>query len=403
MLTAIKYRCYPNETQTRRLAQTFGNQRFVWNQMLAVQKARLDAGQKLLSKYDMMGLIPGLVSEHPWLGLSKVDALRCAAEALDAGIQKWRKKQGRFPRFKKKGHEGSVATVQPGKAKEGKVFFSRLLQLRIAEHETLVGDLKRLTISQTPSGRYYASCLYETSEQEPALLDAKGIIGVDDGLESLVTLSTGRKIKHGKHLKRNQANLKRQQRSLARKQKGSRRREKQRVRVAKVHEKIKNARLFETHLITKNLVNKAMRESQAIAYQKSSLAGAMRNHCLARAFSDAGLGEMRRQLEYKCARSGVSLFVIEQWTPTSKVCAVCGHKLESLPLSVRKWKCPACGILHDRDVNAAQLISQLPGEARKVMPVDGSPSMPMALASAQGRRTKREGQEHAHKRVEARK
>jgi putative transposase len=403
MLTSIKYRCYPNETQGKRLAQMFGNQRYAWNQLLAAQKARLDSGENLLSKYDMQALIPVLVAQNPWLGLSKVDSLRCAAEALDAGIQKWRKKQGRFPRFKKKGHEGSVTTVQPGKGIDGHVFFSRSLQLRVVEHNTVEGKLKRLTISQTASGQYFASCLYETGTPEPVLLDSQGIIGIDDGLETFITLSTGRKIKHGKHLKRHQVNLKRQQRMLARKQKGSHRREKQRVRVAKVHEKIKNSRAFETHLITTNLVNKAVRESQAIAYQKSTLAGAMRNHCLARAFSDAGIGEMRRQLEYKCQRAGVPLFVIGPWTPTSKVCSVCGHKLESLSLSIRSWMCPHCGTVHDRDVNAAINIANIARQEMSGLPLEGGASMSLEYAAAQTHPMKREGHEHARQRVETRK
>jgi putative transposase len=403
MLTSIKYRCYPNETQAKLLAQQFGNARFVWNQLLVAQKERLEKGERLLSQYDMMALISGFVAQYPFLGLSKVDALRGSAVALDAGIQKWRKKQGCFPRFKKKGYQGAITTVQPGKGHDGQVFFSRSLRLRVVEHKSVDGDLKRLTISKTPSGRYYASCLYETAGLLPPLLGVKGVIGIDDGLETFVTLSTGRKIKHGKHLKRNMANLARQQRFLARKKKGSHRREKQRVRVAKVHEKVKNARSYETHLITTNLVRKAVCESQAIAYQKSAIAGMMKNHCLAMAISDAGWGALRTQLEYKCKLAGVPLFVVDKWQPTSKVCSVCGHKLESLPLSVRKWKCPECGFNHDRDTNAAQVIANI---ARKEIPclhAEEGTSMSIEFASAQVRPMKREGQEHAHKRVEARK
>jgi len=403
MLTSIKYRCYPTTEQSRLLAQEFGNQRFLWNQLLATQKERLERGERLLSRFDMQGIIPQLVAQYPWLGLSKVDALRCVAEALDHAITRWRKKVGGFPRFKKKSYGGSVATTQPGKSRNGTVSLSRSLQLDIVEHKIIEGEMKRLTISKSPSGRYFASCLYETTGQEPAVLDANGIIGIDDGLESLVTLSTGRKIKHGKHLKRQQANLKRQQRSLARKQKGSRRREKQRVRVAKLHERIANARSYETHQITTNLVRKAVCESQAIAYQKSAIAGVMKNHHLAMAFSDAGLGELRRQLDYKCKRAGVPLFVVDQWQPTSKVCSVCGHKLESLPLRVRKWKCPECGANHDRDINAAVNIANIARREALGLPAEGFPSMPMALASAQGNPVKREGHGHAHKRVEARK
>lgn len=402
-IAAIKYRCCPNERQQKLLAQLFGNQRFVYNWMLAEQKRRMIAKEKWLSKYDMQGLLPNLMAEYPWLQVSKVDSLRQACFALDTAIQRWRKKLGRFPRFKKKGHCGSITTVQPGKSADHRVWFSRPLRLRITEHRPIQGEVKRLTVSQSPSGRYYVSVLYETGEPKPPTLDARGVIGIDDGIETFVSLSTGRKIKHGRHFTRLHKQLARAQRLWARKKKGSRHRERQRIRVARLHERIANARAYETHLITTNLVRKAARESQAVAYQRTKIVNQMKNRCLAKAIGDAGWGELRRQLEYKCRREGIPLFVVDPFQATSKVCSLCGHRLESLPLHIRKWRCPDCGVLHDRDVNAAQVIAAIGWEAPELTLVESRPATVGSRVRPQGHSSKREGQEHARKRVEARK
>lgn len=368
MLIAIKYRTYQRPKQERLLSQMFGNQRFVWNHFLAEQKRRLDAKEKLLSQFEMNLRLPYLRIEYPWLQESKADALQTATEALDAAFQSFFKKQSRFPKFKKRHGQQSVTTTQVSSV--ALQLNRKLGPIQISEYRPIpVGKRKRLTISRRPSGKYFTSLLVEAADTIPENISVSGVIGIDEGLTTFVTLSTGRKIKHGKHYRANLARLKREQRRLSRKAKGSNRRERQRVRVAKIHEKIADSRAYETHLISTSLVRKAMRESQAIAFQKSNIANQLKNRKLARAIADAGWGELRRQLTYKCARSGVPLIEIDQWEPTSYPCADCGARPVGLTLKDRSWACDGCGRLVDRDVNAARNtarlgMKKLPGEAR---------------------------------------
>ena len=358
MLTAIKYRAYPRPDQCRLLAQMFGNQRFVWNYFLGEQKRRLDAKERLLSAYSMMGMLPALIAEKPWLGESKVDALCTSIEALDGALRKFFKKQSKFPKFKKRHGRQSVTTIQvsPNVLRLNR----RLGPIEISEHRPIpVGKRKRLTISHSPSGRYFSSLLVQTSEAFPSEQEVSSVIGIDEGLESFVTLSTGRKIRHGKHYRANLARLRREQRRLSRKTKGSNRRERQRIRVAKLHEKITNSRAYETHLISTNLVRKAVRESQAIAFQKFGISGLLKNHSLALSITDAAWGELRRQLAYKCQRAGVPLIEVDQWEPTSYPCHRCGVKAEGKTLCDRHWVCLGCGSKIDRDINAARNTARL--------------------------------------------
>ena len=315
----------------------------------------------MLSRFGMQAMLPNLIVQHPWLVESKVDALRTAIAALDAAFGRFWRKQSAFPKFKNKRGRRSVTTTHVSR---GQICFSRRVGvIPFSEHRPLpVGGRKRLTISHAPSGRYFASVLVETEEKPPELASVSGVIGIDEGLRHFVTLSTGRKIGHGKHYRANLCRLKREQRRLARKVKGSKRRECQRVKIARLHEKISNSRLYEIHLVSTNLVRKAVSESQAIAFQKSAISNQMRNRHLALAIADAGWGELRRQLAYKCARAGVPLVEIDQWQPTSYPCHRCGVKAQGKTLSNRVWICAGCGARIDRDVNAARMIAGLARE-----------------------------------------
>lgn len=359
MLQSIKYRSYPNAQQAKTLAQMFGNQRFIWNHFLGLQKERLDAKTKLLTRFDMEGMLPALRAEHPWLKESKVDALRTSIAALDNAFRRFFGRRFGFPKFKsKRDRRVAVTTSQVSNS----IFqFNRSLgPIEISEHRPIPsGNRKRLTIIRVPSGKYFTSVVVDTGATTPIPMTVSGVIGMDEGLTDFITLSTGRKIKHGKYYRANLRRLKSASRQLSRKVKGSNRHEKQRVKVARLHEKIANSRSFETHLISTNLVRKAVRESQAIAFQKSSIANQIKNHSLALSIGDAAWGELRGQLAYKCAKTGVPLVEIDQWVPTSYPCHNCGVKAESKTLWDRSWTCAGCSATIDRDVNAALNIARL--------------------------------------------
>ena len=214
-----------------------------------------------------------------------------------------------------------------------------------------------VTVSRDAAGRYFATflCTDVPTKDTPAT-DRK--VGIDLGVETLATLSDGRKIGNPRHLKKYERKLAREQRRLSRR-KGTRRDEKpsdrylkQRKRVARIHAKIADARTDALHKVTTMLAD----ENQVLCMEDLNAKGMVRNHHLAKAVSDASFGEFARLLEYKCAERGRTLVKVGRFYPSSKTCSACGHRLDALPLSVRVWDCPACGAHHDRDVNAARNI-----------------------------------------------
>jgi len=207
-----------------------------------------------------------------------------------------------------------------------------------------------VTVSRDPAGRWHVSILVETilDSLPPTVAE----VGVDAGLRSLLTLSTGEKITNPKHENRERAALARAQRTLARKAKGSNNRAKARVKVARVYARIADRRRDLLHKLTTRLV----RENQTIVIEDLIVRNMVRNHSLARAISDASWSEFRSMLTYKADWYGRTVVAVDRWFPSSKTCSRCGHLLDTLPLGVREWTCSGCGEVHDRDVNAARNI-----------------------------------------------
>jgi putative transposase len=188
---------------------------------------------------------------------------------------------------------------------------------------------------------------------DPAPLPVTGeSAGVDLGLADMAVLSTGEKFPHPRDWERHEKRLKRYQRRLARCQKGSRNRAKARIKVARAHAKVTDARRDFLHKTSTRLV----RENDVIAIEDLNVSGMVKNRSLARAISCTGWGEFRSMLEYKARRYGRTLAVVDRWYPSSKTCSACGHLLAALSLNTRHWQCPSCGTRHDRDVNAAKNI-----------------------------------------------
>jgi len=206
-------------------------------------------------------------------------------------------------------------------------------------------------VSREPDGRWYVTFTIDTDAPEP--LEQTGcVVGVDLGVTDFAITSAGDRIANPRHLERKARSLARYQRRMARRQKGSTNRKKAKLKVARAHRKVRNARRDFLHQISTRLIHKA----DLIVIEDLAVQNMVRNRHLARAISDCGWGEFRRQLEYKCERYGRRLVVIDRWYPSSKTCSVCGHLLADLSLSIRHWRCPSCGTRHDRDINAAQNI-----------------------------------------------
>lgn len=260
----------------------------------------------------------------------------------------------KYPTFKKKRNGGSAEfTKSAFKWKDGQLFLAKCaepLAIRWRRELPKGAIPSTVPVKLSPSGRWTVSLLVDV-EIEP-LPPSLNQVGVDLGVTSLVALSTGEKVANPKGFNAKRRKLKKAQKALARKQKGSSNRHKARLKVAKVHQEIADARKDFLHKLTTRLV----RENQTIVVEDLAVKNMVKNRKLANSISDASWGELVRQLEYKCDWYGRTLVKIDRWFPSSKRCGSCGHIVEKLPLNIREWDCPNCGAQHDRDINAAHNI-----------------------------------------------
>jgi len=226
--------------------------------------------------------------------------------------------------------------------------------------------MKHVTISRTPSGKYFASILCEVEMPQPEYQG--GEIGVDLGLTHLLTTSEGKRVEAPRYLRQSEKRLRRLQRRLSRRQKGSRGWEKARLAVTRQHEKVANQRADFLHKLSRRLVD----ENQVIWVEDLNVKGLLANHRLAKSISDAGWGEFTRMLDYKGRWYGCHVSRADRFFPSSKRCNVCGHINHFLCLSDRRWVCPVCRTCHDRDENAATNLLHFgrAGTARTYTPVE---------------------------------
>jgi putative transposase len=265
-------------------------------------------------------------------------------------------KRGKYPRFKskKKSRRSAEYTSSAFRYQDGDLTLAKMKDpLNIVWSRPLPQGAapSTVTVSQDAAGRWFVSMLCEDASVKP-LPATDAAIGVDAGITSLVTLSTGEKIANPKVERKDRARLARAQRELSRKAKGDgANRAKARRKVAKIHARITDRRRDHLHKLTTRLV----RENQTIVIEDLTVRNMVKNHSLARAISDASWTMMRTMLEYKSAWYGRNLVVIDRWFPSSKLCSTCGTLQTRMPLNVRTWTCD-CGTTHDRDANAAKNI-----------------------------------------------
>ena len=261
------------------------------------------------------------------------------------------------PRFKSRtGRQAAEYTRSGFRYREGRLFLAKMdVPLRFAwswpDIDPATIKPTTVTVSKDPCGRWYISFAVDAADPEQASAPGAAI-GVDLGVTSFDVTSDGAKISNPRRLARRERNLARYQRRMARCRKGSANRQKARAKVARAHRKVRASRADFLHRASTRLV----RAYDVIVIEDLNVAGMMRNHALAKAVSDCGWGTFRRMLEYKAARVGRHLIVIDRRYPSSKTCSACGHLLASLSLGTRHWTCPDCGTRHDRDTNAAKNI-----------------------------------------------
>ena len=341
------------------LNRTFGCVRVVWNRTLAERHARWHRERQGTSYAETDRALTAMKKEPGLAFLNEVScvplqqALRHQHKAFSAFFTKC----ARYPRFKSRAGRQSAHYTRSAFAMHGG-------ELRLAKTTTPLRyvwswpdidvaalDPAMVIACREPDGRWYVTFALDTSAPKP-LPETGHAVGVDLGLKDFAVTSNGEKIANPRHLDRKARNLARYQRHLARRQKGSANRAKAAAKVARAHRKVRSARRDFLHRASTRLV----RENDIIVIEDLNVSGMVRNRRLARAISDCGWGEFRRQLEYKCERARHELVVIDRWYPSSKTCSACGYLLARLSLSTRHWTCPGCRARHDRDINAAKNI-----------------------------------------------
>ncbi|MEH1015635.1 transposase [Micromonospora sp. CPCC 206060] len=353
---AYKYRFYPIPEQAGLLNRTFGCVRKVYNLALHARIEAWQQRQERITYHATSALLTAWKKTEELAFLNEVSSvpLQQTLRHLQTAFVAFWDKRARYPRFKsrKRSRASAEFTSSAFRYRSGQLVLAKMAEpLDIVWSRPLPDGVtpSTVTVSRDSAGRWFVSLLCaDTITPAPA---SRTAVGIDAGLDSLLTLSTGEKITNPRHVRADRARLARAQRELARKEKGSANRAKARVTVARIHARIADRRRDLLHKLTTRLV----RETQTLVIEDLTVRNMVRNHCLARAISDAAWRQFRDLLTYKCAWYGRNLVVIDRWYPSSKMCATCGAIAESMPLSVRTWTC-RCGAVHDRDVNAARNI-----------------------------------------------
>ncbi|MFD8456389.1 RNA-guided endonuclease InsQ/TnpB family protein [Streptomyces antimycoticus] len=356
---AFKYRFYPTDAQAAELSRTFGCVRKVYNLALAARTQAWVLRQERVNYNATSAMLTEWKKTEELAYLNEVSSvpLQQALRHLQTAFTHFFAQRARYPRLKsrKKSRKSAEYTTSAFRFQGGKLTLAKMTEpLDIVWSRPLPEGVapSTVTVSQDAAGRWFVSVLCEDPGVKPLPI-TDGAVGVDAGLDHLLTLSTGEKITNPRHERGDRGRLARAQRELARKAKGEgANRAKARRRVARVHARIADRRRDGLHKITTRLV----RDNQTIVIEDLTVRNLLKNGRLARAISDAAWSEFRSMLEYKARWYGRAVIAVDRWFPSSKLCSHCGTLQNTMPLSVRTWTCGSCGVTHDRDVNAARNI-----------------------------------------------
>lgn len=360
MKKAHKIRIYPNQTQEVQFQKTFGCVRFYWNFLLDQRMTNYKMKKENADYQEDKTTYAQLKKQEEYSWLKEIEAQPLSQVNMDlnkAYKNTFHSKFG-FPKFKSKKYSKKAYRTAVGIKVNGRYFFvSKVGWVKMAETLRFNGKLMNVTISQSKSGKYFATFLVDTEnfQKEPVT----EYIGLDLGLTHFCITSAGEKIDNNKFYRSMEKRLVREQRKLSKRLEVAKKHnrkldecknyQKQKVKVARIHEKIVNQRTDFLHKLSSRLTD----ENQIICIEDLNVKGLVKNHKLAKSISDASWSEFVRQLEYKCKWKGRTLVKVDRFFPSSQLCSECGHSEGKKELDIREWTCSNCGANHDRDINAS--------------------------------------------------
>jgi len=358
MLKAIKIRLYPNIDQITYINKLLVTSRFVYNQCLNYKITEYELKKKSTSFAETGKFLTSLKSEYQWIKESHSKVLQQSLINLDRAYKNFFKNGSGYPKYKSRHDNQScrfpidaISGIKGNRIniinnlKDIHFKCSRNDERYLNDNQKLI---KSATLSKNKCNEFYFSILIERGSKK--LKNPKNsLIGLDLGIKDFIVTSEGQTYENLKSKRNNQKKLARQHRDLSRKKKGSNHQKDAKVRLAKTYNKLNNIKEYYLHSITNQLLS----ENQTIVIENLNVRGMLKNHKLAKSIQELSLNRFKTMLIYKAEWYGREVIEVGKWFPSSKLCNCCGYKKDDLTLKDRTWKCPECGIIHDRDINAA--------------------------------------------------
>jgi putative transposase len=366
MKRAIKIRLYPNKEQEQTINKVLGCYRFVYNQALAQKKNAYNTDKISLTRFDLVNWFHRTLRKeerYPWLKEQNTNVMEQAIRQMLTAYDKFFKQHNGFPKFKSKKDKQSATFPKDAISKRNtfedkhitlikslKNIKFRCSNLKITRLQKYKNNFGYATLSKTKSGKYELSILVEMEDGELKRFDHTGKdVGIDLGLTDFVITSDGEKFANRKCFKKEKKKIKKLQRQLSKKIKGSNNRNKARIKLAKAYEKITNRRKYYAHQVA----TKLLKDNDVVFMEDLNVKGMIKNHYLASSIQDVSWSSFREILEHTANDNSKHIGFVDRFYPSSKTCHCCGYRKKKMPLNIREWTCPNCGIHHDRDVNAA--------------------------------------------------